>query len=107
MRAPPRVVWPLGPPMAVCLGTAARGPRIERPKPIANAWGSAVRKYSRRSMAQTVETDITVQRFGFVSDDSGRRLRFPRAESHQIEGSAGAVTYGARDCAFDDLEGRL
>jgi hypothetical protein len=58
-------------------------------------------------MAQTVETDITVQRFGFVSDDSGRRLRFPRAESHQIEGSAGAVTYGARDCAFDDLEGRL
>jgi hypothetical protein len=58
-------------------------------------------------MAQRVETDITVQRFGFLSDDSGRRLRFPRAESHQIEGSAGAVTYGARDCVLDDLEGRL
>ncbi|HEY0986816.1 MAG TPA: hypothetical protein VGD80_07185 [Kofleriaceae bacterium] len=58
-------------------------------------------------MAQRVETDITVQRFGFLSDDGGRRLRFPRAESHQIEGSAGSVSYGARDCVFDDLEGRL
>lgn len=62
-------------------------------------------------MAQRVETDITVQRFGFLSDEGGRRLRFPRAESHQIEGrvegSAGAVGYGARDCVFDDLEGRL
>jgi hypothetical protein len=58
-------------------------------------------------MAQRVETDITVQRFGFFSDDVGRRLRFPRAESHQIEGSAGSVVYGARDCVFDDLEGRL
>jgi hypothetical protein len=58
-------------------------------------------------MAQRVETDITVQRFGFFSDDNGRRLRFPRAESHQIEGAAGSVSYGARDCVFDDLEGRL
>jgi hypothetical protein len=58
-------------------------------------------------MAQRIETDITVQRFGFFSDDIGRRLRFPRAESHQIEGSAGSVAYGARDCVFDDLEGRL
>src|SRR6185503_14626199 len=58
-------------------------------------------------MAQRVETDLTVQRFGFLSDDGGRRLRFPRAESHQIEGTAGSVSYGARDCVFDDLEGRL
>jgi hypothetical protein len=58
-------------------------------------------------MTQRVETDITVQRFGFFSDDNGRRLRFPRAESHQIEGAAGSVSYGARDCVFDDLEGRL
>lgn len=58
-------------------------------------------------MAQRVETDITVQRFGFVSDEVGRRLRFPRAESHLIEGSTGAVSYGARDCVLDDLEGRL
>jgi hypothetical protein len=58
-------------------------------------------------MAQRVESDITVQRFGFLSDDDGRRLRFPRAECHEIEGSAGPVGYGARDCVFDDLEGRL
>jgi hypothetical protein len=58
-------------------------------------------------MAQRVETDITVQRFGFVSDEVGRRLRFPRAESHLIEGSTGTVSYGARDCVLDDLEGRL
>jgi hypothetical protein len=58
-------------------------------------------------MAQRIESDITVQRFGFLSDDAGRRLRFPRAECHEIEGSAGAVGYGARDCVFDDLEGRL
>jgi hypothetical protein len=58
-------------------------------------------------MAQRVETDITVQRFGFITDDGGRRLQFPRAESHQIEGAAGSVSYGARDCVFDDLEGRL
>jgi hypothetical protein len=60
-----------------------------------------------RPMAQRVETDITVQRFGFFNDEVGRRLRFPRAESHQIEGRAGTVGYGARDCVFDDLEGRL
>ena len=58
-------------------------------------------------MAQRVETDISVQRFGFLSDEGGQRLKFPRAESHQIEGSSGAVGYGARDCVFDDLEGRL
>jgi hypothetical protein len=58
-------------------------------------------------MAQRVESDITVQRFGFLSDDAGRRLRFPRAECHEIEGAAGAVGYGARDCVLDDLEGRL
>jgi len=58
-------------------------------------------------MAQRVETDITVQRFGFFSDDVGLRLRFPRAESHQLEGTAGSVSYGAKDCVLDDLEGRL
>lgn len=58
-------------------------------------------------MAQRVETDITVQRFGFVSDPGGQRLQFPRAETRQLEGRSGAVGYGARDCVFDDLEGRL
>src|SRR5205085_2939842 len=60
-----------------------------------------------RWMGQRVETDITVQRFGFVSDEAGSRLKFPRAESHEIEGWSGPVGYGARDCVFDDLEGRL
>jgi hypothetical protein len=58
-------------------------------------------------MAQKVETDITVQRFGFIRGEVGTRLRFPRAELRQIEGFAGAVGYGARDCVLDDLEGRL
>jgi len=61
-------------------------------------------------MAQRVESDITVQRFEFVSDDAGKRLRFPRAECHEIEGKiegGAGVGYGARDCVFDDLEGRL
>lgn len=58
-------------------------------------------------MGHRVESDITVQRFGFLMDENGRRLRFPRAEAHQIEGWSGTVGYGARDCAFDDLEGRL
>jgi hypothetical protein len=58
-------------------------------------------------MGQRVETDITVQRFGFLSDEGGSRLKFPRAESHEIEGWSGPVGYGARDCVFDDLEGRL
>ena len=58
-------------------------------------------------MKQRIETDVTVQRFGFLSDEGGRRLKFPRAESHQIEGWSGPIGYGARDCVFDDLEGRL
>jgi hypothetical protein len=58
-------------------------------------------------MGQRVETDITVQRFGYLSDEAGSRLQFPRAETHDIEGAAGSVAYGARDCVLDDLEGRL
>jgi hypothetical protein len=58
-------------------------------------------------MGQRVETDITVQRFGFFSDEAGSRLRFPRAETHDIEGGSGSVAYGAKDCVLDDLEGRL
>jgi hypothetical protein len=58
-------------------------------------------------MTQRVETDIAVQRFGFLSDAGGNRLVFPRAEAHEIQGQSGSVGYGARDCVFDDLEGRL
>jgi len=58
-------------------------------------------------MPHRVETDISVQRFGFASDEGGKRLIFPRAESKRIEGKAGAVAYGAQDCVFDGLEGRF
>ena len=58
-------------------------------------------------MATHVETDITVQRFGFEADAKGKRLVFPRAETHGTEGRSGAVAYGAKDLLFDGLEGRL
>jgi hypothetical protein len=58
-------------------------------------------------MANRVESDVSVQRFGFMGDDSGRRLSFPRAETHHLEGRSGSVSYGARDVLFDALEGRL
>ena len=58
-------------------------------------------------MPNHVETDITVQRFGFTGDDQGRRLTFPHAELHRTEGRSAGVAYGARDLLFDGLEGRL
>ncbi|HEU0037560.1 MAG TPA: hypothetical protein VFQ53_43415 [Kofleriaceae bacterium] len=58
-------------------------------------------------MAHHVETDITVQRFGYSGDPQGKRLIFPRAELRETEGRSGAVGYGARDLIFDGLEGRL
>jgi hypothetical protein len=67
--------------------------------------GSAA--YHRFAVPHRVETDIKVQRFGFAGDEQGRRLLFPRAESHKIEGRSGAVGYGVEDCIFDGLEGRL
>lgn len=58
-------------------------------------------------MPTRVETDVSVQRFGFVSDDAGNRLLFPRAETHKLEGRSGTVTYGVADCLLEKLEGRL
>ena len=58
-------------------------------------------------MSHRVETDVSVQRFGFTSDDGGKKLHFPRAETHHIEGRSGSVGYGAGDAIFDGLEGRL
>jgi hypothetical protein len=54
-----------------------------------------------------VEADIKVQRFAYESDESSSRLVFPHAEAHKLEGRAGSTTYGAADCSFDGLEGRL
>jgi hypothetical protein len=58
-------------------------------------------------MANRVESDVSVQRFGFTGDATGRRLQFPRAEAHHLEGRSGSVAYGGRDVLFDGLEGRL
>ena len=58
-------------------------------------------------MPNHVESDITVQRFGYTGDAQGKRLTFPRAESHAVEGRSGSVSYGAADLILDTLEGRL
>ena len=54
-----------------------------------------------------VEADIEVQRFAFDGDGSGRRLIFPNAHTHKIEGRSGQTAYGASDATFERLEGRL
>jgi hypothetical protein len=58
-------------------------------------------------MATRVETDITVKKFGFVADDVGQRFVFPRAETRDVAGSAGSISYGAKDLVVDGLEGRI
>jgi hypothetical protein len=54
-----------------------------------------------------IEADIGVQRFGYEGDDQGRRLVFPHAETSKLDGRSGSTGYGAADCAFDKLVGRL
>jgi hypothetical protein len=54
-----------------------------------------------------VDADIEVQRFGFSGEGPRRKLVFPHAQTHKIEGRAGHTTYGAADCTFENLEGRL
>lgn len=58
-------------------------------------------------MPTRIETDVSVQRFGFVSDETGNRLLFPHAHTHKLEGRSGTVGYGVDDCVFERLEGRL
>nr|MBA3820823.1 hypothetical protein [Deltaproteobacteria bacterium] len=58
-------------------------------------------------MAHHVESDISVTGFGFTTDESGRRLEFPRAVTHNVTGRAGTFGYGGTDVIFDGLEGRL
>jgi hypothetical protein len=58
-------------------------------------------------MAQRVESDVSVQRFAYAADETGRRLEFPRAVTHNVSGRAGTVSYGGKDLIFDGLEGRL
>ena len=58
-------------------------------------------------MAHHVESDVSVQRFGYTADDDGRRLEFPRAVTHNVTGRVGTVGYGGKDLIFDGLVGRL
>jgi hypothetical protein len=58
-------------------------------------------------MPTAVEADIEVQRFGFTGDDAGRRFTFPHAQTHKIEGRSGGTVYGATECNFEGLEGRI
>lgn len=58
-------------------------------------------------MPTRIESDVAVPRFGFVHDDKGNRLLFPRAEMQTLEGKSGGVGYGAAECLFERLEGRL
>ena len=58
-------------------------------------------------MPHHVESDVSVQRFGYSADDAGRRLEFPRAVTHNVSGRVGTVAYGGKDLIFDGLEGRL
>lgn len=59
-------------------------------------------------MAQRIDADLDVRRFGFASgDDDSLRLIFPHATAHNIDGRAGVIAYGAKELVFDQLEGRL
>ncbi len=58
-------------------------------------------------MPTHVDADAEIQRFGFLSDDKGNRLLFPHAETQRLEGQSGNTSYGAAECTFDGLEGRL
>ncbi|MDQ3365128.1 MAG: hypothetical protein M3680_06845 [Myxococcota bacterium] len=58
-------------------------------------------------MANHVESDISVKGFGFTTDETGRRLEFPRAVTRNVTGRAGTFGYGGTDVIFDGLEGRL
>ncbi len=64
-------------------------------------------RYDARKLASSIDGDVTVQRLGFSSDDSGKRLSFPHAELSTLEGRSGATGYGAKECVFEALEGRL
>jgi hypothetical protein len=54
-----------------------------------------------------VDADVEVKRFGFASDDNGNRLLFPHASIRELAGQSGKTSYGAAECTFDNLEGRL
>ena len=58
-------------------------------------------------MAQKIDADVDIRRFGFASDEGSKRLLFPHATAHNLDGKSGAIAYGAKELVFDELEGRL
>lgn len=58
-------------------------------------------------MPTRVGADIEVQQFGYAGDDKGKRLLFPHAQTHKVEGQSGTAQYGAGECTFEKLEGQL
>jgi len=58
-------------------------------------------------MPTRVGADIEVQQFGYAGDDKGKRLLFPHATTHKVEGQSGTAQYGAAECTFEKLEGQL
>lgn len=58
-------------------------------------------------MPTRVGADIEVQQFGYAGDDKGKRLLFPHAQTHKVEGQSGTAQYGAAECSFEKLEGQL
>jgi len=58
-------------------------------------------------MPTKVGADVEVQQFGYVGDEAGRRLVFPHAQTHKVEGKTGGTGYGASECTFEKLEGQL
>ncbi|MEO6776426.1 MAG: hypothetical protein ABI467_26010, partial [Kofleriaceae bacterium] len=58
-------------------------------------------------MPTRVGADIEVQQFAYVGDETGKRLVFPHAQTHKVEGQSGTARYGAAECSFEKLEGQL
>ncbi|MFT3695502.1 MAG: hypothetical protein QM831_20370 [Kofleriaceae bacterium] len=58
-------------------------------------------------MPTNVGADIEVQQFGYIGDEKGKRLIFPHAQTHRVEGKSGTAAYGAAECNFEKLEGHF
>jgi hypothetical protein len=59
------------------------------------------------TMAVQVGTKLSVQGFGYVGDDTSKRLVGPSVEGHGLTGRAGSLQYGVADLLLDKVEGRL
>lgn len=58
-------------------------------------------------MPHRVESDISVKRFAYASDETGSRLEFPRVVAHDVAGRGVTFGYGGGEVLFDGLTSRL